>query len=157
MVCRVVGVGGLGMSVAKRESDTDYLRPVELLGIMSRALRQRWPVDPEKKAGMVKRLEEISENTFGNASVKEQLAATKLLKEMDDANFRAMLDVGDLAHKVEKFETLANMEKSLSRSFSDGPTIELEIVSDEPMAAIEHTGGENVVSDKMREDEGIDR
>lgn len=106
---------------------------------------------------MVKRLEEISENTFGNASVKEQLAATKLLKEMDDANFRAMLDVGDLAHKVEKFETLANMEKSLSRSFSDGPTIELEIVSDEPMAAIEHTGGENVVSDKMREDEGIDR
>lgn len=131
-------MSGIGMSRGRlSDEEGGYLRPTELLAIMSKSLRQRWPIDPEKKTGMVKTLEEISENKSGKYTVKEQLTATKLLKEMDDANFRALLDVGELAHKVEKFEVLSTMEQSMQRSFADGPVIDV-IVSDEPKPAIEH-------------------
>ncbi len=126
------------LSKGRSEEENGYLKPTELLSIMSKSLRQRWPIDPEKKAGMVERLEAIAENRSGNCTVKEQLTATKLLKEMDDANFRSLLDVADMAHKIEKFEVLSSMEESMQRSFADGPVIDV-IVSDAPMAAIEHT------------------
>lgn len=135
------------LSKGRAEEENGYLKPTELLSMMSMALRQRWPLDPEKKAGMVERLEAIAENRSGNCTVKEQLSASKLLKEMDDANFRAMLDVADMAHKVEKFEVLSSMEESMQRSFADGPVIDV-IVSDAPMPAIEHTQGT---------DDGIER
>jgi hypothetical protein len=70
--------------------------------------------------------------------IEGTFAISKLLKEMDDANFRTLLDVTDMAHKVEKFEVLSSMEESMQRSFADGPVIDV-IVSDEPMPAIEHT------------------
>lgn len=126
------------MGTGRSEEENGYLKPTELLSMMSSALRQRWPLDPDKKAGMVERLEAISENRSGTCTVKEQLSASKLLKEMDDANFRSLLDVADMAHKVEKFEVLSSMEESMQRSFADGPVIDV-IVSDAPMAAIEHT------------------
>lgn len=70
--------------------------------------------------------------------IEGTFAISKLLKEMDDANFRTLLDVTDMAHKIEKFEVLSSMEESMQRSFADGPVIDV-IVSDEPMPAIEHT------------------
>lgn len=142
------------MGAGRSEEENGYLKPTELLSIMSKSLRQRWPIDPEKKAGMVERLEAISENRSGNCTVKEQLMASKLLKEMDDANFRAMLDVTDMAHKVEKFEVLSSMEESMQRSFADGPVIDV-IVSDKPMPAIEHTQEES--EDGVERESGEDR
>jgi hypothetical protein len=130
------------MSLAGREESTGFLKASEVLGILSRTIRGRWPVDPEKKEKIVRQLQDMADNVSGTTSEKNQLAAIKLLKEMEDSNFRELLQVGELAHKVERFETLANMEQTMQRAFSDGPVIDV-IVSDTPMAAIEHTGEEN--------------
>jgi hypothetical protein len=115
-----------------------YLTAQEVLGMMGKSIRQRWPVDPEKKAEMVRQLESMAANEAGNVSEKSQLTAIKLIKEMEDANFRELLQVGELAHKLERFETLASMESTMQRAFSDGPVIDV-VISDAPMAAIEHT------------------
>ena len=141
------------LSKGRSEEENGYLKPTELLSIMSQSLRQRWPIDPEKKAGMVERLEAIAENRSGNCTVKEQLTATKLLKEMDDANFMSLLDGADMAHKTEKFEVLSSMEESMQRSFADGPVIDV-IVSDAPMAAIEHTQEDRDVTESESTETG---